>query len=77
MILGLPGETAEDARFTAQTLAAAGIDGVKIHNLYVVKGTRLEAHFRSGAYRCLERHEYVEQVVDVLERLPARASSSV
>lgn len=73
IILGLPGETAEDARFTAQTLTAAGIDGVKIHNLYVVKGTQLEARFRSGAYRCLERHEYVEQVADVLERLPAQA----
>ena len=35
IILGLPGETAADARFTAQTLAAAGVDGVKLHNLYV------------------------------------------
>jgi len=73
IILGLPGETAADARFTAQTLAAAGVDGVKLHNLYVIKGTRLEALFRSGGYRCLERQEYVDQVVDVLERLPARA----
>jgi hypothetical protein len=72
VILGLPGESAADARFTAETLASAGIDGVKLHNLYVVKGTRLEALLRSGAYRCLERQEYVEQVVDVLERLPAR-----
>ena len=70
VILGLPGETAADARFTADTLAAAGVDGVKLHNLYVVKGTQLDALFRSGAYRCLERHEYVDQVVDVLERLP-------
>lgn len=73
IILGLPGETAADARFTAQTLAAASVDGVKLHNLYVVKGTRLEALFRTGAYRCLERQEYVDQVVDVLERLPAQA----
>ena len=73
IILGLPGETAADARFTAQTLAAAGVDGVKLHNLYVIKGTRLEALFRSGGYRCLERQEYVDQVVDVLERLPAHA----
>ena len=72
VILGLPGETAADARFTADTLAAAGVDGVKLHNLYVVRGTRLDALFRSGAYRCLERQEYVDQVVDVLERLPAR-----
>ncbi len=71
IILGLPGESASDARFTAQTLAAARIDGVKIHNLYVVKGTRMETLLRSGAYRCIEQHEYVEQVVDVLERLPA------
>jgi len=72
VILGLPGESGADARFTADTLAAAGVDGVKLHNLYVVKGTRLDTLFRSGAYRCLERPEYVEQVVDVLERLPAK-----
>jgi radical SAM protein (TIGR01212 family) len=72
VILGLPGESGADARFTAQTLASAGVDGVKIHNLYVVRGTRLEVLSRSGAYRCLERQEYVDQVVDVLERLPAQ-----
>jgi radical SAM superfamily enzyme len=72
MILGLPGETREDMHFTAGALAHAGIDGIKIHSLYVVKGTRLEALFQAGEYRCLERPEYVGLVVDVLERLPAR-----
>jgi radical SAM protein (TIGR01212 family) len=72
VILGLPGETGQDARFTAQTLAAAGVDGVKLHNLYVVKGTRLETLFRTGEYRCLEQRTYVEQVVEVLERLPCQ-----
>jgi radical SAM protein (TIGR01212 family) len=72
VILGLPGETAREARFTAQTLADAGIDGVKLHNLYIVRGTRMETLFRSGAYRCLERQAYVDQLVDVLERLPRR-----
>lgn len=70
VILGLPQETAEDMRFTARTLAAAGIDGVKLHLLYVVKGTGLEALYRTGGYRCLERREYAELVADVLERLP-------
>ncbi len=72
VILGLPGETREDARFTAEALAAGGVDGVKIHSLYVVKGTRLESLFLSEDYRCLRREEYAERVVDVLERLPAR-----
>jgi hypothetical protein len=72
VILGLPGESRADMRFTADTLAAEGVDGVKIHSLYVVKGTALEAWFNSGGYRCLEQAEYADLVVDVLERLPAR-----
>jgi len=70
VILGLPGETGREVRFTAQTLADAGVDGVKLHNLYVVKGTRLETLYRTGEYRCLERQHFVDQLVDVLERLP-------
>lgn len=72
VILGLPNETRADMRFTAGTLADAQIDGVKIHSLYVVKGTPLEAMRQAGAYRCLERTEYADLVADVLERLPAR-----
>jgi len=72
IILGLPNETRADMQFTAATLAAAEVDGVKIHNLYVVRGTPLEAQFAAGRYRCLEREEYADLVVDVLERLPAR-----
>lgn len=72
VILGLPGETGREARFTAQTLADAGIDAVKVHNLYVLRGTRLETLFRTGAYQCLERQDYVDQLIDVLERLPRR-----
>jgi radical SAM protein (TIGR01212 family) len=71
VILGLPHETREDMLFTARTLAGAGVDGVKLHLLYVVKGTRLEALHRAGEYRCLERREYVELAADFLERLPA------
>jgi radical SAM superfamily enzyme len=59
-------------QFTATTLAACGVDGVKIHNLYVVRDTSLESQFKAGTYRCLEREDYAERVVDVLERLPAR-----
>jgi radical SAM protein (TIGR01212 family) len=72
VILGLPHETRADMRFTARTLAAADIDGVKIHSLYVVRGTPMEAQFQAGDYRCLEQEEYADLVADVLERLPAR-----
>jgi hypothetical protein len=71
VILGLPGETRADMLYTADRLADAGIDGLKLHVLYVVKGTPMEALFRAGNYRCLEQQEYVGLACDVLERIPA------
>jgi uncharacterized protein len=70
VIAGLPGETRADLLYTAARLAEAGIDGLKLHALYVVRGTPLEALYRSGAYRCLEQPEYVALACDVLERIP-------
>lgn len=69
VILGLPGETREDMLATAQMLASLPVQGVKIHNLHVVKNTPLEEQFQSGAVRMMERQEYVAMVCDYLERL--------
>ena len=55
---------------TAAFLADQPIDGVKIHLLYVIKGTALETVHANGGMRCLEQDEYVDLVCDVLERLP-------
>jgi radical SAM protein (TIGR01212 family) len=71
VILGLPGESWDDMLATADALAALPIDGVKIHNLHVVRGTPLEEMYRAGSVRMLEREEYVRLVCDFLERLPA------
>jgi radical SAM protein (TIGR01212 family) len=73
VILGLPGETAGEMHRTADVLAAAGVDGVKLHQLYVVRGTRMEELHRRGDLRCLGQDEYARLAVDVLERLPPRA----
>jgi radical SAM protein (TIGR01212 family) len=71
VILGLPGETPKEMRATARYLAGLGIQGVKLHLLYVIRGTRLENLYAKGDYRCLEQAEYAELVCDFLERLPA------
>jgi len=70
IILGLPGETREMMRQTALFLAGLPVDGVKIHLLYIVRDTPLAASYEKGEYRCLERDEYIDLVVDVLELLP-------
>jgi hypothetical protein len=70
LIFGLPGETRKMMMNTARTIAAMGIDGVKLHLLYVVKGTALETLYQQGDYRCLEQQEYVDIVCEVLALLP-------
>jgi radical SAM protein (TIGR01212 family) len=70
LILGLPGETPAMMRRSAEVVGQMGLDGIKLHLLYVVKGTALDTLYRRGQYRCLERDTYVDLVCDVLERLP-------
>jgi uncharacterized protein len=70
VILGLPGETRDDMLATANELARLRVDAVKIHNLYAVKNTPLADWVRSGEVTLMGRDEYVETLVDFLERLP-------
>jgi len=70
VILGLPGETRQQMIETAGYLAGLGIQGVKIHLLYVIKGTPLEALYLNGGFQCLDQAEYAEIVCDFLEHLP-------
>ncbi|MEJ2729755.1 MAG: TIGR01212 family radical SAM protein [Deltaproteobacteria bacterium] len=71
VILGLPYETRQDMMHTAASIARMGIDGVKLHLLYVVKGTPLETLYHKGEFNCLEQPAYVDLVCDFLERIPA------
>ena len=70
IILGLPGEDRDMMLETSRYLSRLPIQGVKIHLLYVVKGTPLQACYQRDDFRCLSRDEYADLVVDVLERLP-------
>ena len=72
VILGLPGEGPAEMRATADALADLGVDGIKLHLLYVVRGTPLERWYRTGDYRPLEPEAYAEAVCEFLERTPPK-----
>ncbi len=70
IMLGLPGETQEDAMMTAKEIAVSGTHEVKLHPLLVLKETALADMFHAGQFKALELAEYVSCASDFLERLP-------
>lgn len=70
VILGLPGEGRREMLETARFIGGQKVQGVKIHLLYVIRGTVLHEWYIKGAYRCLPREEYVALVGDFLALLP-------
>jgi radical SAM protein (TIGR01212 family) len=69
LILGFPTETREEILQTPSLLNRIGIDGVKLHNLHVIKNTVLEEIYLSRAFEILSREDYVALAIDFLERL--------
>ncbi len=74
VILGLPDETRADMLKTAETLARMGVNGIKIHDLCVMKNTKLEQIYNQGNLKLLEEEEYVSLVCDFLELLPEKTT---
>ena len=69
LILGFPGESREEILATSRLLNRLDIDGVKLHNLHVIKDTALEKLYRAGEVSLFSREEYVDLVADFLELL--------
>jgi radical SAM protein (TIGR01212 family) len=70
-ILGLPGERKDDVHNTARFITDLGLDGVKIHSLYVVRGTGLADMYSRKAFTCLTQEEFVRLAVLFLENIPS------
>ena len=72
VILGLPGETCDEMLAMAAELNRLGVDGVKLHLLHVMKGTRLAEMYAKGEVELLGRDQYAGLVCDFLELLDSR-----
>lgn len=70
VILGLPDETKEDMLKTAQKLAELKVDGVKIHMLCALEGTKLSEMYNEGKISFMSEEDYLNTVCDFLEILP-------
>lgn len=69
IINGLPKETVDDMLNTVKDIAHLPIDGIKIHMLHIISGTKLGDMFNKEPFEVLKRDEYIELVVEQLRLL--------
>jgi len=70
IIVGLPGETRRDMLETARVIATLPIQGIKIHLLLALRGTKMGDLYEQGKISLLEKDDYIRIVCDILEILP-------
>lgn len=63
-------ETHDEMMQTAQKLAELGVDGVKIHMLVALEGTKLANMHQNNEIDFMSEEEYINTVCDFLEYLP-------
>lgn len=70
LIFGFPGESREDHLASVKYVANTNTWGVKLHSLYIQKGTDIYEYYKSKPFEILSRDEYVSLIVDAIEYLP-------
>lgn len=71
IVFGLPGENEKMMKETIRKLIETGLDGIKFHQMQVIRGTPLAENYRRGDYEPLSEEVYDKLVNWSLKQLPA------
>lgn len=69
IILGLPGESADDNVRQANIISALPIDILKLHQLQIIRGTQLAAEYERQPFNLYTADEYIDLCRRYIERL--------
>ncbi len=70
VILGLPYETKSDMLNTVKYAVNTGIDGIKLHLLYICEDTEIAKMYKRGEFKALEFDEYIDILISAIEIIP-------
>ena len=72
LILGLPGEDHDELMRQADAIASLPLDMVKLHQLQLIRGTRMAREFEQCPedFHLYGVDEYIDLAIDYIERLP-------
>lgn len=69
IILGLPGENAEDNIRQAATVSALPLDILKLHQLQIIRGTQLAEEYARQPFKLYTADEYIDLVTAYIEHI--------
>ena len=69
IILGLPGEDAQENLRQAPIISSLPIDILKIHQMQIIQGTRLAAEFERNPFHIYDIDEYIRLIANYIQRL--------
>jgi radical SAM protein (TIGR01212 family) len=69
LIVGIPGESPEEMLETVKEMNRLKPAGIKFHLMHVLKNTRLFDMYENKQIRLLEKDEYVDLIIRLLEHL--------
>jgi len=69
IILGLPGEDAQENLRQAPVISSLPIDILKIHQMQIIRGTRLAAEFERSPFYIYDIDEYIRLIANYIQRL--------
>lgn len=69
LILNLPWDDMVDVVESAKTLSALDIDEIKLHALYIVRGTAIGDQYENKEFTMFSKDEYKKRVINFLEYL--------
>lgn len=69
VILGLPGEDEEESLRQARDISSLPLDILKIHQLQIIRGTRLAKIYESSPFHLYSVSEYIKLVAEYIRRL--------
>lgn len=70
LIYGLPNESGEMMLESLKKVLQWGVDGLKLHPLYVVEGTQLAKMYKKGEYTPIDLQTYTDLILQSIEMIP-------
>ncbi|MXR37961.1 TIGR01212 family radical SAM protein [Craterilacuibacter sinensis] len=71
LIAGLPGESHADIHSTLKTVLDIGVEGLKLHPLMIVKGSRMAAQYQRREVMPMPLDDYAALAADLIRATPA------